>query len=180
MSYRFLVVLIGLVLALIIIALIWLLVFVHRLVSRVKMRPARLGIVSAVVLFAVEGEACYWFSGDLLVLNIIFKSLAALSVLALYFLGKKLSTFRHPEKTVLPFLLLILSGSIVMSASYTAGLILTALAFGYLCYFTLRRKRPTPHLWIIYGAVAAIIFGVAAIALARWALPLRSVSPSWR
>ena len=165
LPYRLYIFLIGLAVGLLIVIFLWLLVFIHSRIAKVKLKPLMLSAISIFILAAMEGEVAFWFFSDLVYVGAICKAVAAVCVLALYFMGKKLSMFKAPHKTILPFLLLALVGDILISVFYPVGVSLLTLSFVYLCYYYLRRKRLDSKHWFFFGVLLVIMVALMALLL---------------
>ena len=165
LPYRVYIFLVGLAIGLLMVAVLWLLVFIHSRITKLKMRPIPIAIISAFILAAVEGEVAFWFFSDLVYVGAICKTVAALCLLTLYFLGKKIRMFKAPHKTILPFLILAFAGEVLLSVFYPVGVGLIALGFAHLCYYYLRKKRLDAKHWFFFGVLLVIMVGLMALLL---------------
>lgn len=165
LPYRVYVFVVGLVIGLLITGLLWLVVIVHARVARRKISFLRLGLLSLFIVSLIEGEISFWFFADLVYVGVLAKVVAALVLLVLYFLGRKLRDFRRPDKTILPFLLLALSGNIVLSVNFPVGLGLIVAGLGFLCFRNLREKRMKSNQWFIFGILTVLLLVCAALLL---------------
>lgn len=158
MSYHVYVFLLGLAVGLLLVALLWLFALIYKLISKKKLRIGRLAILSLLILAAVEGETMFWFSSNLLLYNVLFKLVAAICVLALYLLGKRLKDFKRIDKTVLPALLLFSASYVLASVHVITSLSLAFAGAVYLIVYHLREEKMKPHQWLIY--VLSMVFGL--------------------
>ena len=159
-SYHGYILLFGLALGVIVALVIMVLVLLYRKISRTKMRWGRFGLVALSIAAIVYGELAFWFSPDLIWINMICKAVAAVCFLVLYFLHKPVIEMRFMHRTLLPFLLLFLAANIVVSVSIPVGLGLYILAGSYLCYYNLRQKKLPAYLWTVFAVLAAFTLGL--------------------
>ena len=162
-SYHVYILLLGLMIAIILIAVMWLAVLTHTKITKTKFPAARLGILSLLIAFAVEAEIMFWFSSNLWLYNVLFKVGAALCVVALYLLGRKMSQLKRIDKTVLPALVLFAANYVFASLNMIVTLSLAIAGAIYLSIYHLRLARPGPHLWIVYALTT--VLGIPLVAL---------------
>jgi hypothetical protein len=106
----------------------------------------------------VEAEIMFWFSANLLLYNVLFKVAGCLSLLVLYFIGKKLSDFKRIDRTVLPALLLVMASYVLASVHVISCFVCAMAAAVYLIVYHIRLARPKSHIWIIY--TLSLLLGV--------------------
>lgn len=160
LPFRAFVMLVGLIPGILIAGLIWLFVFLQSRIAKVRIHPLRLSLLSLFTILTILGEISFWFFSDMVIAGVLFKLFAALCILALYLIGKKKEFYKRIDKTILPFLVLALTGNILLSVIFPVGAGFLIAAMAYLCFYYLRAKRLRSHQWFLFAIVAVLLAGL--------------------
>ena len=157
MNYRWLLVFAVSIVGLLIVAVVWLIEVMGSKLRHTGIAWKKTLIGSIVFLAALEGEILFWIVADMMILNIVFKIIAALGLLGLYLVDKDIKPLlKNVHRSLLPFLFLMGLGYVLTSVSSIAGMALFIAGLGYLSYYNLLRHKMSMNSWITYGVSSAV------------------------
>ena len=156
--------LIGLVLLLCIVLslIVYFVYFIRSKAKKAKTNIIKFSLVALILTAIAEAEMAYFLLADYLVVTVLCKVIAILSLFTLCVISIDLKkTLRNIHKTLIPFIVIMAIGSIVISFNIIAAIAIYIVGVGYLIYYYLSQDLISRNVWIVFALGSLIVISVA-------------------
>ena len=163
-TFHYQTLLIGIVflVCLLITIVVFLVYFLRTKAKNSKMNILKFLLVALALTAIAEAEMAYFILSEYLVITVIFKIIAILSLIALCILSIDIKkSIKNIHKTLIPFIIIMIIGSLVISFNIIAAISIYIVGIGYLIYYYLSHELISKNAWIIFGVGSLIVLSVA-------------------